>query len=102
MRELSVIIRHSLGIKEAVKRLNEKIEELKSEYEGKFALYSTWEDNCLRFRLKAAGMKTQGYMKVSDSAVTLSGKLPLTLAAFGGKIESTLRAELLKILCDGD
>jgi len=101
-KELSVIIEHTLGIEEAIKRLNKKIEELKSEYEGKFALDSTWEDDSLRFRLKAAGMKTEGSVKFADSTVTLSGKLPLTLAAFRGRIESTLRAELLKVLCDCD
>ncbi|MBN2252948.1 MAG: polyhydroxyalkanoic acid system family protein [Kosmotogaceae bacterium] len=102
MKELSVIVSHSLGSDLAKRRLVEKIEELQKEFKGKFTLDSLWENDSLKFQLKAAGIKTDGCLNVSDSSVSLIGTLPLTLTVFRGKIETTLKAELEKILVEGD
>ena len=102
LKELTVIVSHGLGSDRAKRKLVEKIEELQKEFKGKFSLGSLWEDDALRFQLKAAGMKTDGCLKVSDNSVSIVGTLPFTLTAFRGKIETTLKAELTKILEEGD
>lgn len=102
LKELSVTVNHDLGSENAKKKLMRRIEELKSDYEGKFTLDSSWKDDFLEFHLKAAGIKTDGYLNVTESEVSVSGTLPVSLAVFRGKIEKTLKAELEKLLSDGD
>lgn len=102
LKELSVSVSHSLGSDRAKRKLMRKIEELQKEFKGKFTLDSLWEDNSLKFQLKAAGLKTDGCLKIFDNSVSLVGTLPLTLTAFRGKIETKLKAELEKTLIEGD
>jgi len=102
LKELGVKVSHCLGSDRAKRRLAKKIEELQKEFKGKFTLDSLWEDDSLKFQLKAAGIKMRGLLKVSDASVSLVGTLPFALTPFRGKIESTLKAELEKILVEGD
>ena len=98
LKELSFQVGHKLGAAQAKKRLCEKIEELKDEFEGKFELESDWNGYEFSFRVKAQGLKTEGILKIDDRNVFIRSTLPLIAVAFKKRIEDTLREQLKTLL----
>ena len=90
---------HTLGREEAIRRLREKIDELKENYRGQFSdLWEEWGEDTLSFGFKAVGMKVAGTMAVEDSRVKVAANLPLAAMMFKGMIERQVRKELGELL----
>jgi len=57
-----------------------------------------WALDVLNFSFSTMGLAISGAMNVEDSQVSVRGQLPLAAAFFRGKIEQTIRSELLSVL----
>ena len=99
MPKLSVQVPHTFSQDEAQQRLERFAEMLQSRFQGQVSeLEQSWEGNTLRFRFKTFGIPLSGGITVTDSELNLAGDLPFSAMMFKGKIESTIREELEKLM----
>jgi hypothetical protein len=61
-------------------------------------LNQTWEGDTLRFRFKTFGIQLAGGIDVSDHDLKVTGELPFSAMMFRGKIESSIREELERLV----
>jgi hypothetical protein len=90
---------HALGQEEAIRRLKEKFEAIRTAYHAQVSeLREQWQENTLSFAFKAVGMKIAGTVTVGASEVLLAADLPLKAVVLKGLIERQIRAELGTLL----
>jgi len=99
MPKFSVHVPHSLSQQEARLRLERFAERLQQKFQNQVSdLHQEWENDTLRFRLKTYGIPLEGRITVSDTELDLDGDLPFSAMMFRGKIESTIREELERLV----
>jgi putative polyhydroxyalkanoate system protein len=99
MPKFSVQVPHSLPQAEARTRLERFAESLQQKFQKQVSdLHQSWEDDTLRFRFKTFGIPLDGGITVSDTDLNVDGNLPFSAMMFRGKIESTIREELERLV----
>lgn len=94
-RDVTVTLKHDLGIAEASRRLREGFGKLASSFSGglAFSFEEQWEtDARLRFSAKGLGQKITGVIDVFPQHVRIQANLPGVLASLAeiiaGRLES--------------
>ncbi len=99
MPKITIEEPHSLGADEAVRKLKDKFDFVRSMYGSQVQdLEESWEGHTLTFGFKAMGMKVRGTVAVEDDKATLCADLPLAAMLMKGTIENRVRQELGAIL----
>jgi putative polyhydroxyalkanoate system protein len=99
MPKFNVQVPHSLTREEARTRLERFAERLQQKFQTQVSeLHQSWEDDTLRFRFKTYGIPLSGGISVGDSALDVDGDLPFSAMMFRGKIESSIREELERLV----
>jgi len=99
MPSYHVSVPHQLGREVARNRLEQFLEGVQHEYAAYISnVQGAWAGDQLQFSFTATGLAIRGTMQVEESAVQVSGPLPLAAALFRGRIEQTIRDELQKLL----
>ncbi len=99
MPSLNVAIQHALGQEEAARRVKGLLERVVERYQDQVSnLQHQWIGNAVEFGFSAMGMSTNGTISVGDDSVVVDGKLPLAAMMFRGKIEETIREQLVRVL----
>ena len=99
MSSLNISIRHQLSQDEALARIKKGIAHLKSQYSEHLSnLEENWNGNRGTFGFSAIGFPVSSTVVVNASDVAVDLALPFAALAFKGKIESTLRDMLTKLL----
>ncbi len=91
---LTVIIPHSLGRNEAIRRLKVGLDEAHLRFGQLFTIQEeTWTGNRLQFRLTALAQSVSGSIEVFDEYVRLEVALPWLLAKIVEKIQPLIQRE---------
>jgi len=99
MPKFSVQVPHSLTREEARARLERFADRLQQKFQTQVSdLDQSWEDDTLRFRFKTYGIPLSGGIAVNDASLDVDGDLPFSAMMFRGKIESSIREELEKLV----
>jgi hypothetical protein len=99
MPKFSVEAPHQLGQDEAVARVKGLLERVKEKYQSQVSdLEESWADNVLSFRFKTYGFKINGKLVAQNDDIKIDGDLPIAAMMFKGRIEQTIRDELVKRL----
>jgi putative polyhydroxyalkanoate system protein len=99
MPKLNVEVPHTLSAQDARNRLDRFAEALGEKFKDKISdLEQHWDGDTLRFRFKTYGIPLEGGITVGDQRLELAGDLPFSAVMFKGKIESTIRDELAKLV----
>jgi putative polyhydroxyalkanoate system protein len=99
MPKFSVQVPHLLPQTEARSRLERFAESLQQKFQNQVSeLHQAWEDDTLRFRFKTYGIPLDGGITVGEKEVNVDGNLPFSAMMFRGKIESTIREQLERLL----
>ena len=99
MPSYQVSVPHQLGREAARGRVEQFLEAVQRDYAAHISnVQGTWAGDQLQFGFSASGLAISGTMQVEESAVQVSGPLPLAAALFRGRIEQTIRDELQKLL----
>jgi putative polyhydroxyalkanoate system protein len=99
MPKFNVQVPHSLTREEARARLERFADRLQQKFQTQVSdLDQSWEDDTLRFRFKTYGIPLSGGIAVNDASLDVDGDLPFTAMMFRGKIESSIREELEKLV----
>ena len=99
MPGFNIGVPHVLGQEEAANRLKGFFEKVREKYQSQVSdLEETWDDNKLTFSFKTYGFAIKGQGAVLPDQVNLVGDLPFAAVAFKGKIEQSIREELVKEL----
>lgn len=86
-----VIIPHSLGKDEALRRIRDGLGRAKTEFARLIALdEEKWEGDRLTFRARALGQTAAGSLDVYDAAVRLEVTLPWLLAKFAAAAQRVI------------
>jgi hypothetical protein len=85
---LVVVIPHSLGKQEALRRIQGGIGRAKNEFARLMTIEEeAWEGDRMRFRVAALGQRASGSIDVYESAVRLEVMLPWLLARFAQAVQ---------------
>jgi hypothetical protein len=96
---LNISVPHSLGQAEAQARLEQFLDNIRTQHaEHLTDVAGGWSENVLDIELSVRGLAVSGRMVVEETLVHVSGPLPLAALFFRGRIEQTIREELLKAL----
>jgi putative polyhydroxyalkanoate system protein len=99
MPQFTVQVPHSLPQPEARQRLERFADMLQQKFQDKVSdVNQTWEGDTLRFRFKTFGIQLQGDIAVTDNGLDVKGELPFSAMMFRGKIESSIREELERLV----
>jgi hypothetical protein len=99
MAALNISVPHNLGQAEAQSRLAQFLEQVRQQYAGELNdVAGGWTGNVLDLALSIRGIQVTGRMIVEERHIHVSGPLPLAAMFFRGRIEQTIRQELLKAL----
>ena len=99
MPKLSFSVPHSLDKAEARSRLEKFAEGVRNKYQGQVKdIKEWWEGDTLCFAFRTMGINIDGRLAVEDDRIALDGNLPFSAMMFKGKIESSLRDELQKLV----
>ena len=99
MPKFNVQVPHSLSQSEARSRLERFADRLQQKFQNQVSeLHQSWEDDTLRFRFKTYGIPLDGGITVGENALNVDGNLPFSAMMFRGKIESTIREELERLV----
>jgi hypothetical protein len=94
-----VSVLHELGREAARGRLEQFLEAVQRDYAAHIShVQGNWTGDQLQFSFVATGLAISGMMLVEETAVQVSGPLPLAAAFFRGRIEQTIKGELQKLL----
>lgn len=97
MPGFNIDVPHTLGEEEASNRLRGFFAKVREKYQSQVSdLEETWDDNRLSFSFKTYGFAITGTGTVLPDAVKLEGDLPFAALPFKGKIEQSIREELVK------
>jgi hypothetical protein len=99
MPQIRVETPHALGRDAAVRRLQDKSDEVYAQFGGHLdGLQQQWTDHTLSFSFRVTGMGVHGTLTVEESSVAVSAHLPLPAMFFKSAIERRIREELTKLL----
>ena len=99
MPKLSMNISHSLSQDEAIKRIKNLLNDVKTQYADKIGdLHEEWNGSTEKFNFSAMGFPLSGTLIVNTSHVEIPGNLPFTAIFFKKKIESTIKDRAEKLL----
>jgi hypothetical protein len=102
MPKFSVTVPHALSPQEATERLDRFADILREKFKDSVSeLEQSWEGNALAFRFKTFGIPLSGKVSVGDKQLTVDGDLPFTAMMFKGKIESSIREQLERLMTSG-
>jgi hypothetical protein len=92
MPRLNMAVSHNLTQDEAVKRMKNLLNDVKTQFADKISdLHEEWDGNMGKFTFSAMGFPVSGTLDVKTSQVEISGDLPIAAILFKRKIESTIR-----------
>jgi hypothetical protein len=95
MPQINMETPHQLGRDEAIRRLKDKFDHVRSQFgEQVNQLRESWEDHTFSFGFKTMGMGVTGTVHVEESLVKLKAEIPLAAMLFKGSIEKRIREEL--------
>ena len=99
MPKMAVEVPHSLGLEEALKRVNDFLPKVREHFKGQVSnLEESWVGNVLNYSFSTFGFGVKGKMAVEENAVKIDQDLPFAAMMFKGKIEESLRKELQNLL----
>jgi putative polyhydroxyalkanoate system protein len=99
MPGFSVEVPHTLGQAVAVERLNGLLDRIAEKYQDQIKdVENQWTGNQLTFGFKTYGFHIRGTLDVLPEQVKIEGQLPLAAMMFKGRIESSIRDEIVKLL----
>jgi|SRR5688572_14877524 putative polyhydroxyalkanoate system protein len=99
MPKFNVQVPHSLTQQEARSRLERFAEMLQQKFQNQVSdLQQSWEDDTLRFQFKTYGIPLSGGIAVGEHELTVDGDLPFSAMMFRGKIESSIREQLERLV----
>lgn len=85
---LIVVIPHSLGKDEALRRIKAGVERAHTEFARLLSVEeAAWTDDRLTFRVAALGQRASGIIDVYEGAVRLEVTLPWLLARFAQAVQ---------------
>ena len=88
---------HNLTNEEAYNKINDLILDLRIKYSDEISNEKkSWneEHTQMDYSMKIMGIKIKGKVHLSDSKITLEGKLPFVAIPFSKKIENRIRKQL--------
>jgi len=95
---VAVVIDHSLGKTEAIRRLKDGFART-SHLGGVIAIeQATWQGDMLRFRMRALGQSAAGSIEVLEDALRIEVSLPSLLAHAAKRLLPILRKEATLLL----
>ena len=96
---VTVIVGHRLGKVEAVRRLKEGVSRNNGHLAGMIATeQETWQEDTLRFRLRALGQTAAASIEVLEDALRIEVSLPWLLAKAAKRLIPILRKEATLLL----
>ena len=99
MPTISLSVAHALGQETAAERIKTVLVGLSRQYAEQVTdVEQEWQQHTLQFRFRSLGFKISGTLQSHAERVECSCNLPLAAMIMRGKIESTLREELEKVL----
>ncbi|TWT77353.1 putative polyhydroxyalkanoic acid system protein [Posidoniimonas polymericola] len=99
MPQFEVSVPHGQSKQDAHERLKNFSEKVREHYsEMVKEVEQNWEGDTLHFGFKTMGVGIKGNLTVNDNDIHVRGDLPFTAMMFKGKIESTLRDEITRLL----
>jgi putative polyhydroxyalkanoate system protein len=97
--KLSFSVPHSKGKDEVRSRLEAFADRVRAKYEGQVKdVKQSWDGDTLSFGFRTLGNNIEGRLTVEDDRLAVDGSLPFAAMMFKGKIESTIREELERLL----
>ena len=88
---LDIIMSHTLGKQQAVRRIQNAFDQAKARYGAVVAFSETeWIDGRLAFSATAMSQSAQGVVEVDDRQAKLHTDLPLVLRPFAARLEAFL------------
>ena len=98
-KPLVVMIPHSLGKDEAIRRLKAGIANLHEQFGDKLTrIEDTWTGDHLDFRVSALGQGVTGALDVTNDQVRLELQLPWVLAVFAEKAKGLIQKQGMLML----
>jgi hypothetical protein len=102
MPKFNVTVPHALSQQEATERLNRFADILREKFKDSVSeLEQHWEGSTLAFRFKTFGFPLSGKIAVGEKDLVVDGDLPFTAMMFKGKIESSIREQLERLMTAG-
>lgn len=99
MPQFNVQVPHTLPQQEARERLNRFIDSLRQKFQDSVHdLEQNWDGDTLRFAFKTFGIPLKGGITIADHQLIVAGDLPFTAMMFRGKIESSIREQLERLV----
>lgn len=99
MGQLTVTLPHRLGRDQAVQRIKQLIPALKRQHADQIDdAWEEWQGSSAEFGFRTSGNEITGRLSVSDSSVSITGKLPFLASLFSDQIEDAIRSEAAKLL----
>lgn len=99
MPQFNVSVPHTLSQEEARERLNHFIDILRQKFQDSVNdLGQNWNGDTLNFQFKTFGIPLKGGITVEPSQLSVKGDIPFTAIMFRGKIESTIREQLERLV----
>ena len=96
---VTVVVGHSLGKIEAIRRVKEGFTRAHGQLAGMIAIdQETWHGDTLRFRLRALGQTAAGTIEVLEDALRIEVLLPWLLAQAAKRLLPTVRKEAALLL----
>jgi Putative polyhydroxyalkanoic acid system protein (PHA_gran_rgn) len=93
-RPLTVLIPHSLGKAEAMRRLQSGLDGTRPHLSGLLTIQEeVWNNDQLRFRVSALGQVASGTIEVADDHVRLEVILPWLLSLLADKIKPAISSQ---------
>ena len=99
MASLNFNIPHNLSQEEALGRIKQLIDKLKTEQKGNISsAEENWEGNTGKFKFNAKGFDLAGKINVLPSAISIDAEVPFAVSLFKGRIKEMIEAEAAKLL----
>jgi hypothetical protein len=97
--KLSFSVPHNLNKAEARSRLEAFTDRVRQKYQGQVKdIKESWEGDTLCFGFRTMGINIDGRLAVENERLAVDGNLPFSAMMFKGKIESSLKEELEKLM----
>jgi len=101
MPKFNIKVPHTLSQEAATERLNGFVDILRNKFQDQVSdLEQSWEENTLRFGFKSYGIALKGGITVEEGSLDVEGDLPFAAMMFKGKIESSIREQLVRLVGD--
>lgn len=102
MPKFNVTVPHTLTQEEAKERLERFADILREKFKDSVSdLNQSWEGNALAFGFKTFGIPLSGKVAIGEKELKVDGELPFTAIMFKGKIESSIREQLERLMTMG-